>query len=108
MSRCFPLILSIVSSGIAAGHPYCWGEMAESPRARPFGGAGCPEDYGGSVGRRCHSRTERRRSMPHSRRITGSVPLICLGVLALLVVGCATSPKVQVVQMGDDQLSCRE
>jgi len=46
--------------------------------------------------------------MPHSRRITGSVPLICLGVLALLIVGCATSPKVQVVQMGDDQLSCRE
>ena len=41
-------------------------------------------------------------------RIAGSVPLICLGVLALLAVGCATSPKVQVVQMGDDQLTCRE
>jgi len=34
--------------------------------------------------------------------------IICLALLSLFVAGCATSRKVQVIQMGDDQLTCKE
>jgi len=33
---------------------------------------------------------------------------ICVTLFALFVDGCATSKKVQVVQMGDNQLRCKE
>jgi len=36
------------------------------------------------------------------------VLLVCTVLFASLAAGCATSRKVQVVQMGDDQLTCDE
>ena len=34
--------------------------------------------------------------------------LLYLSVILFLCVGCATSSKVQIVQIGDDQLSCQQ
>jgi|SRR5947199_7826807 len=36
------------------------------------------------------------------------VQLLCLVPFAISLVGCATSRKVQVIQMGDNKFSCRE